>query len=647
MLFKLSLRNARRQASNYLVYFITITLTAALIHAFNGLVASREIKTLSTMMESLPMTIVLASIVVVGILAWLVHYTMRFMLTKRSHELGTYILMGLENKQVAQLFFVENLVVGGVALVVGILSGNLIFQCLRAITLKLFQVPYTFSFSFSLKAIGLTFVYFMLIYAFALLKSRKRIRNMKIYGLLYLDRQNETEAVKKRKTRRLLSALSVICGVIGIVLLIAGNLALGITGAAFVIFALYGFFINFSSGVPAYFEKHPAKKYKNTNLLVFRSLGAKMTTMGITMATIAVLFTATLISEGSGLLFANQFERNAVLYSNFDLFISSSFKQADFTDYKEYIQSNIPIREEYEYEIYFADNDDVMQYIIGSGLGYWSEYEKDTLMRMSDYVILREMSGYPEVSIEPDGYIIHCMDYLGGMMEEYNNPLTVGENTLSKCGLYTENFTQYFWDGNGDEFILVVPDEVTQGQARANQSYAAMSDVPVAGEMYQGLEAIRDEKASMDMAYDTMHSPAAIREDNASMYAIIIFPLFYLALVLTMAAATILTVQLLSDVNRYRNQFELLRKLGQSRKDMVQALSRQFILFYAMPALPALFISITFLIALGGAFDPGIILGKIHLFSIIGTAVVLFFVIYLVYIMASYTSFKRNVLPEE
>ena len=64
-LSKLSLRNARRQTGDYLVYFVTIIMVAALLYAFNGLIFSPEIQELSHMMKTLPITIVLASIVVV------------------------------------------------------------------------------------------------------------------------------------------------------------------------------------------------------------------------------------------------------------------------------------------------------------------------------------------------------------------------------------------------------------------------------------------------------------------------------------------------------------------------------------------------------------------------------------------------------
>lgn len=199
-LSKLSLRNARRQAGDYLIYLVTVILSAALIHAFNGLVFSQELLTLSSFMESLPVFIIMASILVIAVTGWLIHYVTAFMLTRRSRELGTYILIGLEPGQVARLFFLENLAVGGVALGLGLLLGNLIFQVLRAVTLSLFHAPYTFSLAIPPKAVALTFVYFAAIYLLVLWKSRKRIRTMNIHDLIYYEKKNETEAVKKAGT---------------------------------------------------------------------------------------------------------------------------------------------------------------------------------------------------------------------------------------------------------------------------------------------------------------------------------------------------------------------------------------------------------------------------------------------------------------
>lgn len=81
-----------------------LVIATALMYAFNGLVFSREIAELSAKLSSLPLVIVLASVAVVLILGWLVAYITRFMLTRRSRELGTYLLIGLEHRQVAGCF---------------------------------------------------------------------------------------------------------------------------------------------------------------------------------------------------------------------------------------------------------------------------------------------------------------------------------------------------------------------------------------------------------------------------------------------------------------------------------------------------------------------------------------------------------------
>ena len=88
-LSKLSLRNAKRQAGDYLIYFVTVVMVCAMLYAFNSLVFSEEIHKLSGLLDNMTLTIVLASIAVVFIIGWLVSYTTGFMLSRRSQELGT------------------------------------------------------------------------------------------------------------------------------------------------------------------------------------------------------------------------------------------------------------------------------------------------------------------------------------------------------------------------------------------------------------------------------------------------------------------------------------------------------------------------------------------------------------------------------
>lgn len=641
---RLSLRNAQRQARDYLVYFATIVMVAALIYSFNGLIFSQEIKNLSAQLATLPIMIVLASAVVIGIISWLVSYTINFMLGRRSREFGIYVLIGLENEQVARLFFLENMVVGGCALALGILLGNLLYQILRAIILSLFGQTYTFSFSFSLKAVGLTFLCFVLIYLFAQLRSRRRIRSMKIHDLLYFDRQNEGMVIQTGKKRRKVFTLSLVLGFVGTVLLMARNLLLGMIGAGCIIVFLYSFFLSFASGVPAYFDKHPEKKYQGQTLLVFRTLTAKLATMGTVMATIALLFTATLISEGCGLIFHGLFYGRARENSCFDIMIGVSNLRQDYEDYLTYFRDNVPIETQYQYAIYQGENAQVQNYLL-ENTTYYSRHDCDLLMAYSDYASLRKMLGYPEITLESGQYLLHCRTYLEKQLEKYTLPIPLGGQTLMPGSVHCEPLGQYGWDVNGSDYILVVPDALVEHRPINHRLYVALTAEPLSEVQYNDLRKIRKSRMQ-NYDYDNIRVSSQEKRDAAAMTAMTVFPLYYLALVLTMTSATILTIQLLSESGRYQRQFKLLQKLGMNRREMGAALRKQFTVYYAMPAILPLLIGISFIWHLALTPEPGILTGTSGPAAIIATAVGLYLMLYLIYILLAYNSLKHSVLPE-
>ncbi len=653
-LSKLSLRNARRQTGDYLIYFVTIVMVCAMLYAFNCLAVSKEIHDLSGLMDTMTLTIALASIAVIFIIGWLTSYMTGFMLSRRSRELGTYLLIGLENRQVARLFFLENLSVGSVALLFGIPLGNLVYQALRAILLTMFSAPYYFRYDFSLKAIGLTLVYFAAIYLFALIRSRKRIRNMKICDLIYFERQNETAVVKKSRTRKALFGVSIVLGGAGTLLLVtASNLLAGVIGAGCIIAFIYGFFISFSSGVPAYFERKPERKYRGQNLMIFRTLTGKLATMGVVMATVSLLFTATLLTEGSGMVFNGIFqgrlERNA-----FDLlFVSDQESHADLC--RKNMERQLPLTAYRQYRLYRGVDDAVSAYLEKTAGYYRYSYEHDyngmVFMAYSDYTALRDMLGLPAAKREPDRYIIHCMPYLEEPLRQWKEPLTLDGKTLSPGQIYTEQFAQNLWNGNGHQFLFVVPDAFCADRPTLRFCVAAMTAHSITPEQVETLQRSLSERTvdgvqSAVSGWDLLYSRDVNVADTAAWSAMSVFPLFYLALTLAMTAATVLTVQQLSEAGRYRRQFELLRKLGMDRLEMRRALFGQLAIYYIMPAVPPALIAIPFILDLCGAVEPGTMVGANRPSVILMISLGLFFLVYLIYTVIAYISMKRNALPE-
>ena len=648
-LSELSLRNAKRQARDYLVYFVTVVMAAALLYSFNGLVFSQEIITLSKGISVLPLMIVLASVVVVCVFGWLVAYATRFMLLRRGRELGLYLLIGLENRQLARLFFLENLAVGGCALVLGTALGGLLYQVFRAIVLALFGLPYAFSFGFSLPALGLTVLYFALIYLFALRRSRKYIRRANIHDLIYADRANEGMVIQTGNVRRWMFSFSIVLGVAGTCLLMAGGAIFGITGAGCVIAFLFGFFLSFASGVPAFFDRRPARKYRGQSLLVFRTLTAKLATMGILMATISMIFTATLISEGAGLVFRGLFAGRAAENACFDLYIGAAGDGPVSRDYFDFIQDNISVEQELHYCVYQAEDSRVMDYVESMGEDYYRYFDRDPVLRYSDYAALRAIAGYPPVELTPGEYLIHCRAYLEKHLTGYTQPISLGGASLIPGGVHTEHLLQNYDTGNGARYILVVPDEAAEDLPVFHHAYAAKTTQPVTEAQFDVLCDINyrlGEQNLLEPSYDEIHTKASENAEEAVQTVLFVFPLFYLALALTMTAATILTIQQLSETERYKRQFQLLQKLGMDRREMAKALGHQFAIYYALPAVPPVLIGIPFILHLSHAPEPGVMVGMNSPGAIVLISLGIFFLIYAIYILLAYTSLKRNVLPQ-
>ena len=648
-LSELSLRNAKRQARDYLVYFVTVVMAAALLYSFNGLVFSQEIITLSKGISVLPLMIVLASAVVVCVFGWLVAYATRFMLLRRGRELGLYLLIGLENRQLARLFFLENLAVGGCALVLGTALGGLFYQAFRAIVLALFGLPYAFSFGFSLPALGLTVLYFALIYLFALRRSRKYIRRANIHDLIYVDRANEGMVIQTGNVRRWMFSFSIVLGVAGTCLLMAGGAILGVTGAGCVIAFLFGFFLSFASGVPAFFDRRPARKYRGQSLLVFRTLTAKLATMGVLMATISMIFTATLISEGAGLVFRGLFAGRAAENACFDLYIGAAGDGPVSQDYFDFIQDNISVERELHYCVYQAEDSRVMDYVERMGEDYHRYFDRDPVLRYSDYAALRAIAGYPPVELKPGEYLIHCRAYLEKHLTGYTQPISLGGASLIPGGVHAEHLLQNYDTGNGARYILVVPDEVAEDLPVFHHAYAARTAQPVTEAQFDVLCDINyrlGEQNLLEPSYDEIHTRASEKAEEAAQTVLVVFPLFYLALALTMTAATILTIQQLSETERYKRQFRLLQKLGMDRREMARTLRNQFAIYYVLPAVPPVLIGAPFILHLASAPEPGVMVGMSSPLAIVTISLGLFFLIYAIYILLAYTSLKRNVLPQ-
>ena len=465
MLGKLSIRNAKRQAKDYIIYFITVIISVALMFSFNSIATSQDISELSSSMQYFSKSITGISIIIIFVMAWLINYTMKFMLEKRSKEFGTYQILGLEKKDISKMFTLENLIIGFLAFIVGIIVGTFLYQIFTSIIMNLFNQIYEVKISFDIKAIGMTALYFFGIFLLVLLNCRRKIKKTKVYDLLYASKKNENNIVKKSKGNIFIFILSIILLISALLItykqfadvnqMSAKHIFIAII---LLIIGIYLFYISLSSFIIKRFINNKKRKYKNNNMFLYRNLASKINTMSFTTATIALMFTIILIGGNVALLMNNMLNNEIEMGYPYEIMISTV--DGDFSKYKEYIEKNAKVKTMYEYKLHYIKETGISKALENTVLNGTTR-NIENVFSLTDYNKLREMAGYDKIELQDNEIIINCMKTLEKPFKEYvknNNNINVLGQEMKIKDVRSENLAQVGF--NGSYYGIVIPDKL-------------------------------------------------------------------------------------------------------------------------------------------------------------------------------------------
>ena len=672
MLGKLSVRNAKRQAKDYIIYFITVIISVALMFSFNSIAVSEDISELSTYMKDFGKAILGISVIIIFVMAWLINYTMKFMLEKRSKEFGTYQILGIEKKDISNMFTLENILIGSLAFVLGVGAGLFLNQFLTSIIMNLFNQPYQIQIVFDIKAVGLTALYFFGIFVLVLLNCRK-IKKTKVYNLLYADKKNENNVIKKSKGNIIVFITSLV------LLLLAyfindrefSNMS-NMTGRnifialVMLIIGIYLFYISISSFIVKRYLQNKSRKYKKSNMFLYRNLTSKINTMSITMGTIALMFTFILVGGNVALLMNNMLNNEIEMGYPFEITMSSLDK--DFSIYKDYINKNAKVKEMYEYDLYDVHNTNIRRALDGSAFESRYYYDTDSVMLLKDYNKLRQMLGYEQVSLGENEAIIHSMKTAEEKFEKYiekNNSIEICNKKLTIKQVNGESISQISF--NGYTYCIVVPDYMEQlllneqietrkdGDLIYNHKLAVTTEEITTQDFARGLEELipREEftitseyggeryEQSIERGLAYFHTKGERLSEAKSFYAIISFLAFYVALIFVMATATLLAIQQLSDSEKYKYRYELLKKLGMDELEINRTIFKQLFFYFAIPMLLPFILSIPIILSISKIFTIAVTIEEI--IRNIGIIYGMFILVYGIYFIATDVQFTRNI----
>ncbi|MDS0526150.1 ABC transporter permease [Clostridium sp. SHJSY1] len=678
MYVKLALNNARRSIKDYLIYFITLTICVSLFYAFMSLSSSSYelITEDSVNFDFIKKTMKYATYIVTALLVLLIGYVNRYMIKRRKREFATYILLGIPQKNVAFMFFIETLVMGIISIVFGIFVGTLFSQFVTAIILMTVNQQIIFSFKLYIDTVMLTFLFFIGMFCIIGFFNIRILSKTKLINMINDEKKTEFQFKRSKNVYVFVFSVAVLlyltCGicfyriikVLNDKSLIKGNEnEYVIIGIISFIAATYTLFYSMAYIVIAINQRWKNYKYEYTNLFLIGAIVSKIKTAPILMATISLTFLGAALSFALTLIMSQWgigYLENRI---PFDMVVSSKYyteekiqdiPKIDYREIRDYISSeNCPIKSYCQVEEYFINNSDFR-----TGR---SKNMPILAIGLSDFNELREMLGYDKVELNKNEFTMQwdktikdseINDYL-----EKNPAIKIKEKELSisSNSFYKESLGSYIYIG-GDA-LIVLPDEQCVDLTLANTALCVNTEGKISFDKSAELEEeyipewFKKNYTTLFSKADEYNTPFVIRlkvsETNEVVNAFLGMRIIgiYVGTVLLMISLTILALQQLSDSIEHKGRFNTLRKLGIDDGEISKLVLKQISIYFILPIIIAIIGFVIFIRNFEAINSERLSLyvGDKALTLNIVLALILIIVVYMCYFLATYYSFKQNI----
>ncbi|MGN1016843.1 MAG: ABC transporter permease [Faecousia sp.] len=583
MFAKLAFRNVRRQIHNYLIYFVTVSLSIALLFAVNNLSYSDRIQALSELSTDIRSMFTMVTVLSCFVTALVLSYATGFMLKLRRREFGMYLTLGMTRRNIQALFACETGLLSGLALIVGMGAGLVIFQLLAALFAAILETPFTVS-AYSGQGILLTFAVSIGLFLLSTLASLRYLKKVTVSELL-----KEAAAERSEKHPVLWCGLSVVTLAGFIVCLVITYRSLmaafhnqdGVELLLWLVIDLVMVFLThftLSRTLAGMLLRSKRLKNRGINTVVLRGLSGKMTMNALLIGTLAALLVFAIVM--SNVAFSEKVYTDLTIekecpYDVMALFDLSKEPGISMDEGRRTIEKYSPITAEQEFQLYTTGDTTLCSSIIGYDLMGWT----DLFMPLSQFNRLLTGCGQEPVSLEEEYLLV--TDVQGICDVDFSGkPLTLNGHTLTWAGSSTAypDFARRLF------FFFVVPDAAVASMPTAyvGAAYTLENHRPDAEGLMNDLTwTERREDDEVERCWYAIQE--YIRIYNKANAGALIIGSLYVSTVFVCMALAILSVKTLSTLADERRRFAVLYRLGADERMQKSALLRQTGAFFLMP----------------------------------------------------------------
>jgi putative ABC transport system permease protein len=610
-------RNVVRNKRTYAAYFLSSAFSVMIFFVYALFIFHPEIQKGVTAMAAVQL-MVAAEVIMYIFSFFFVLYSVSTFLKSRKREFGILMMHGMTRSQLNRMVFLENMLIGIGAIVVGIIVGIITGKLFLMIGSRMIGID-SLPFYLSGKALALTILAFLILFLCISVFTTTLVKVNKLIDLF----QAGEKPKKEPKVSKLLSLLSAILLIAGyylaatttietIIIRILPVIAMTIVGTYFL-------YTQLSVFMTKMLQKSRSLFWKNTNLITISSLtyrlkdNARMFFMVTIVSTVAFCAVGTLASTN---VLHKQFELDypaAIMYvANDEQPIHKQNLQQIESDLKkgkvEYTTYQVPIK-------YVA---------IASSTDPYA-HEEMAIIAFSDYKVISNMAGYPFnekelVDKETLGMTTSQMEHISPQtytLKQENMKLHQNKATKNVVLPYQLLF------GEG----LVVSDELyKQLLSTRTELFTGFftPDFEKTNGMAENLVEDGRKFQSKDSPY-AMTVSGTLYINNMNMYKMMLFVALLVGAVFFIAAGSFLYFRLYADLEYDRRLYLTIKKIGLTDGELNKIVTRQLVLLFFVPIIVAIIHSAFAFMALQSYFPISIATEMIIVLSCFFIAQLIYF----------------------
>ena len=229
-------------------------------------------------------------------------------------------------------------------------------------------------------------------------------------------------------------------------------------------------------------------------------------------------------------------------------------------------------------------------------------------------------------------------------VENRHPTITINNYDLS----FKEVTMEYFrlaWS-TGNSYLIVVPDEVIDSDMLVvveNYVFDTTNDTTEEDNVkLQKLGMYELQDGDTTFSYFPVVVRGYFVAANKTAMTIFSFSLLYISFIFITVVGTILSIQTLSDSNKNKYQYKLLKKLGVEDKNIKKTIRKQITANFLFPVIYPIIISVVTAFSINRIFYAVTSASMNYLITIFIT-IGIFLVIYGIYFVATYITFKNNI----